>query len=207
MTMIDDISRTKQLIKRIRRHRPSLRTSLVRLRWHVVVAIALFVAGFVLVFFTADPTSSSNLQAESPWEGLDDPTTIDFGVNNSIAALFLLGGTVSLGLTTIVGCLFNGFLLGGITRDVYVSGATLGEATLYIAPHAIIELPALWLTAGIGFYVPYQFGLYLTGRRDIVLRLNELLGLVQVTLVSLLLIWIAAFVEAHFTTAIVNAIA
>lgn len=200
-----DTTETRRLFDRIRRSRPSLRESLRRVRWHVVVAIGLFVAGFLLVFFTADPTG--NVEANSPWEDLDNPTVVDFGVNNSIAALFLLGGTVSLALMAIVGCLFNGFILGGVVRDLYASEAAIAEIVLSIAPHAVVELPALWLAAGIGFYVPNRLALYLIGRRDRILRLDELLGLVQVALTSLLLIWVAAFIEAHLTTTIVDYIA
>ena len=121
--------------------------------------------------------------------------------NNWLVSATAIYGGVALGVPTAVDMLLNGFLVGAISgiADPLVVAAL-------VAPHGVIELPAIIIAGGLGFHLAATVAGVFRGTRTstdlaAVLRLayRVLLGLAVVLVV-------ASFVEAFLTPAIAEAV-
>lgn len=75
--------------------------------------------------------------------------------NIRVAVLAFLSG-VTLGLFTIYLMAFNGMLVGGLAAVFAQAGYTY-TFWAYILPHGVIELAAIFIAGGSGFYMGYKF--------------------------------------------------
>ncbi len=114
--------------------------------------------------------------------------------NNWLVSATAAYGGVAFGLPTAVDMLLNGFIVGAL----YGVSDPLGFLAL-VAPHGVIELPAIFIAGGLGFHVAYATLGVFTGRNSgddlaAVFRrtYRVLLGLAVILVV-------AAFVEAFLT--------
>ncbi len=114
--------------------------------------------------------------------------------NNWLVSATAAYGGVAFGLPTAVDMLLNGFIVGAL----YGVSDPLGFLAL-VAPHGVIELPAIFIAGGLGFHVAYATLGVFTGRNSgddlaAVFRrtYRVLLGLAVILV-------IAAFVEAFLT--------
>lgn len=73
-------------------------------------------------------------------------------VNNIQVSFIAFAGGMLLGTLTIYTLAVNGLLLGGLAGTFAKYGFSLPFWSL-ILPHGILELPAIWLTAGAGLVV------------------------------------------------------
>ncbi len=171
------------------------------LRRELQVATGLFAVGLPIGGFWWAPALEAGIRVptEAP-----DPT--HFAVNNLGVTLFMLAGVVLLGVTSVVGLLSNGMQLGGLVGSAVGGGADPLTVVLFLLPHGVVELPALWLAGAVGLAAPWRFVLYVTERRDYILTLEELLDMVQVAVLSMALIVVAAVLEAYLTPVVVSAV-
>lgn len=127
----------------------------------------------------------------------------DLFVHNAWLALTDAAGALTMGLYTAVSLAWNGFALGSVVAD---AAGTLGPGTtlLLLVPHGVFELPAIWLAGAIGFRWTHVVWSVANGRSRTVgvprvaLRSGAAFGLV------LLLLAVAAVIEAHVTAAIAS---
>ena len=90
-------------------------------------------------------------------------------LNNAFVSLICLVLGLALGIFPILIIASNGYLVGVIS---YLVGQQKGFLFILLAliPHGIIELPMVFLSAGIGLRLGYHVFLYLIGRPTEVMR-------------------------------------
>ncbi|WP_238993967.1 stage II sporulation protein M [Halobellus captivus] len=126
-------------------------------------------------------------------------TFINLAVNNWLVAVDLAYSGLAVGIPAAVGLAFNGLIVGAVA-GVFEPIAVVA----LIAPHGIIEIPALVVGGGVGLWLGAVVLGVLRGRRDVdeipaAIRRSYrvLLGLVSLFVV-------AAFIEAFLTPAIAS---
>ncbi len=162
-----------------------------RLKIFLLLAFVLYLTGFIfglLQFEMVSKTVELNtLEAPDFWQ-------IVFN-NIRVVALLLLGALL-FGGTTFVNLIFNGVNLGVVAKmSIKTSITTL---TL-ILPHGIFEIPAIIIAGAAGFKIPYEIVRYLAGKKEQPLTKEDVKEYLTLALISIILIVIAAFVEAYVT--------
>jgi len=125
----------------------------------VVVGVALI--GRVDLFAALGVGDASGLFPETV-------TAVTILVNNTRAVVLMVLGALTLGLLTALALVFNGVVVG------YVAGGIAAErglpfVVLGLAPHGILELPAIFVAAAVAFRVVHLAALRVIGRREYVL--------------------------------------
>lgn len=195
---------------------------LVRARAHeIALAAAVFIAtsslGFVLPF--TNPRLSRSLLPEgfretivdqlekgqtiSHVKGIMGPVvSSSIMVNNVQVSFFAFAGGMLLGTLTIYMLAVNGLLLGGLAGTFGKYGFSLVFWSL-ILPHGVLELPAIWITAGAGLAIgkavvkPGNAPRAVTIRRGANDAVRLLLGTIPIFVV-------AGVIEAFFTPLVLN---
>ena len=116
-------------------------------------------------------------------------------VNNLKSCMInIIGGPFSLGASTLINLWMNGIIIG------YPIGHTDEMALLlYVIPHGILELFGFIISGAAGFKIPYEIIRYLAGKKEQILTKEDIKEYLTLSLISIILIVIAAFVEAYVT--------
>jgi len=136
----------------------------------------------------------------------DRLTTYTLTVNNLVAAFVMLLGAVSIGTVTLFGLVLNGLLLGGVV-GVVAQELPLVVVLALIAPHGIIELPALLVVAAIGLRFARLTVRYLRGLEAELVTRRDLREAGWLAAVAAVMIVVAAYIEANFTIAVAEWVA
>ena len=70
---------------------------------------------------------------------------------------------------------------------------------LLVVPHGIFEIPAIIMAGAAGFKIPYEIIRYLAGKKEQVLTKEDIKEYLTMALISIILIVIAAWIEANVT--------
>ncbi|WP_456370232.1 stage II sporulation protein M [Geoglobus sp.] len=126
--------------------------------------------------------------------------SLSFGLiltNNVKVVLVCIFGSLFLSVPTLLTLFRNGFILGYQTAS---SLSTIGfQAFAYVFPHGIFKIPAIIIAGAAGFKIPYEIIRYLAGRKEQILTKEDIKEYLTLALISIILIVIAAFVEAYIT--------
>jgi len=180
-----------------REHRRYLRFSVALFLLGTVGGVALVAEGVDLFARLGFEGPSGVFPAE--------PTVPFLLANNTRAFAVFLLGALTLGLVTVLGLVVNGVLLGYVGA-VAGSQQGVGFVVLAIAPHGVLELPALFAASAVAFRVVARTALRVAGRRETVQTRAEwrrTLGFVAVAWIALA---VAAVVEIHVTFRLVEAL-
>ena len=110
------------------------------------------------------------------------------------------------GLTTFMNLIFNGYFFGLFLMDCTRSGMQITTILALTIPHVIFELPDIWIAGAAGFKVPYELIRYFLGKKEHILNKQEINDFLMLAITALILIVIAAFVEANITMKIAEVI-
>lgn len=138
-------------------------------------------------------------------------------LNNARAFLVFVLGAASLGAFTLLGLAFNGVLIGYVVAQAVATRGIL-FVLVGIGPHGIVELPALFVGAAVGFRLVVRTLLRLSGpvlahpetpgwlpsARDSVMSRAEWRRTGLVVATGLLALLVAAFVEAYVTAGLLE---
>lgn len=127
-----------------------------------------------------------------------EPTFGAIAMNNLWVMVTTLTGVVVFGVSTFVVLALNGLVGGVVLASGLVRLGPVGTFIL-IAPHGVLELPAFLAVAAVGFGVPHK-----TVRNG--LSRDGLLSALRLVLVALVLIVIAAWIEAYVTGGIAESV-
>ena len=144
------------------------------------------------MFGELNPDSHFNLVKEESLR-IKIPNVYNLLTNNFRLVFIMVAGSFCFGTTTIKNLFLNGYLTGSVLST---------DPTLTLAlftPHAIFEIPAIIIAGAAGFKIPYEIIRYLAGRREQILTKEDIKEYLMLALISIILIVIAAFVEAYVT--------
>lgn len=138
----------------------------------------------------------------SGFEGSSRDISVEFVsllVNNATVYLLMVLGSITFAVTSFF-LLFNtGLLVGAIVHSGLTNGSSLIDVVLLIGTHGILELPAFLLGSAIGIRVTRELIAYLRGKQEEVLTSEELREYAVLAAFGLLLIVVAAYIEADVT--------
>lgn len=126
-------------------------------------------------------------------------------VNNTRAFVTLILGALTLGLVTLLGAFVNGLLVGVVATPA-VAQEGVGPILTLLAPHGIVELPALFIAAGVGLRLVHLGGTRVFGSRQQFVTRGELGRIGLIVGVGWLMLALAAVLEVHLTPALYEAL-
>lgn len=116
--------------------------------------------------------------------------------NNLFVILLLLSGSLFFGSTTLLELCLNGLYFGFYLSLLDIQNI---DAVILILPHGILEIPAIIIAGAAGFKIPYEIVRYLLGKKEVILTKEDIKEYLTLALISIVLIVIAAWVEANVT--------
>lgn len=127
-------------------------------------------------------------------------------VHNATLALLAALGALTFGLYTVWTLGYNGFALGGVVAD---AAGTLGpvETLVLLVPHGVVELPAVWLAGAVAFRWTHVLWAVADGRSRAVPFPKVVLRSLAAVALVLLLLAVAAVIEALVTAPLARALA
>jgi len=180
-------------------------------RWasgYVPAAAALFAASIVAGFLLGTQVPTTLLQGETGGSTFlpNEITFVTILVNNLIAITVALLGAVSIGLFSGFVLVLNGVVVGAV---VQLALRELSALTVFmlIAPHGIIEIPAILLVAAIGFRFGHRTYRYVRGRSDELVTSQDIREAALLYGVAVGMIVVAAWIETEVTLSLAQRIA
>ncbi len=119
--------------------------------------------------------------------------------NNIKSSFILILGCLSFGITT-----FYGLYINGMVCSMFISSISVKSFLIYVLPHSVFEIPAIIIAGAAGFKVPYEIVQYLRDKKEKPLTEEDIKEFLKLTIISITLIIIAAFVEVYVTPKIVD---
>ena len=102
-----------------------------------------------------------------------------------------------LSVPTIITLFKNRFVLGFQTSHFLSTGGL--RVFAYVLPHGIFEIPAIIIAGTAGFKIPYEIIRYLAGNKETILTKEDIKEYMTLALISIILIAVAAWIEAYIT--------
>jgi uncharacterized membrane protein SpoIIM required for sporulation len=169
------------------------------IRIHMVVALLTFVVGGLVGWAILSSIPLEQLSQFAPDASVLPELTF-WGIfsNNMVAMSVLMLGALTFGLLSLFGLFLNGLIVGAIV-PVALDELSMVVLVAYIAPHGIIEIPALLMAGSIGLRVPHRIVRYLLGYDDTLLSRVELYELATLFVVLVVMIAVAAYIEVNIT--------
>lgn len=194
------------------RDRPAARTRIIRgvrtgwaelvgfVRTHpvaVLLAGGLFGLGTASGWFVTAPFGtrlSPPVEAESVFGAVPVGTFVNIAVNNWLVAAGGAFGGLGFGVAPVASMVFNGALVGALAgvfdRIVFLA---------LVAPHGIIEVPALAIAGGLGLHLGRVGSRAIRGQATAAEVGGELQRAMRVLVGLALVFLVAAFIEAFLT--------
>jgi len=170
------------------------------LRSYFVAAAALLAVSILLGFLLGTQLPADFFQSDAGG-GAFFPGEITFTtilVNNLIAITVALLGAVSIGLFSGFVLLLNGVLIGAVV-ELALREASALTVFMLIAPHGIVELPAILIVAAVGFRFGHRTYRYIRGRGDELVTGRDIREAGLLYGVAVVMIVVAAWIEAEVT--------
>ncbi|MFQ6087381.1 MAG: stage II sporulation protein M [Methanosarcinales archaeon] len=117
---------------------------------------------------------------------------------NLLVITILIVGGFSLGILTLLNLAFNGLIFGVVIGD-FLNKISISKILILTLPHGIFELPATLLAGTVGFLIAKSFYNYLRFGEE-PLKKQEQKDIFALSTFSIVLIVVAAIVEAKITT-------
>lgn len=116
--------------------------------------------------------------------------------NNLKGCLLNIAGGAFLGLGTTVNLMINGFYSADVFVTSYNSGMALQKILSVTLPHSF-ELIGFWLSGAIGFYIAWNFILFIRGKNHFNLFFLKTIAILAVIVFAFILS--AAYVESFIS--------
>ncbi len=119
--------------------------------------------------------------------------------NNIFLIILLITGSALFGISTFSLLTYNSIFFGILLANSTESMIATSGIFLLILPHAIFEIPAIIIAGAAGFKIPFEITRYLAGRKEHILTKEDIKEYLTLALISIILIIIAAWIEANIT--------
>lgn len=175
---------------------------IIKNKYCIILSISSFILGIVfgeLINISLDD-SDQPLSKENNVRGniSNFNNFISILINNLKSTFILVLGFLSFGITTFIGLFIN-----GICNSIPLSDFDT-QSFLYIVPHGIFEIPAMFIAGAAGFKIPYEITLYLLDKKEKPITGEDIKEFLKLAFISIFLIVIAAYVEVYITPKIAN---
>ncbi|ADC66023.1 protein of unknown function DUF95 transmembrane [Ferroglobus placidus DSM 10642] len=127
-----------------------------------------------------------------------------FLTNNLRLVGLLISGSALFGAPSCLNLMANGIFIGSTIKSAILTNKLL-EFILLTLPHGIFEIPAIIIAGAAGFKIPYEIIRYLAGKKEQILTKEDIREYLTLALISIILIVIAAWIEANVTLKIAKA--
>jgi uncharacterized membrane protein SpoIIM required for sporulation len=167
------------------------------MKLHVTISIIIFVLSFYFGFtYETQKADVLNKTFTTPSKFRLEFT--DILRNNLTGITKCLIGCMLFGAPTVYILLQNGFSIGYLTKTYLLEDDVI-TILAFTVPHGIFEIPAIIIAGAAGFKIPYEIIRYLAGKKEQILTKEDIKEYLTLALISIILIVIAAFVEAYIT--------
>ena len=174
----------------------------------ILISLGIFLCSFLFGFiyaYTLLGNHSFSIISELHTPFHDDTIKLlDIILISNLKLLFLLI-IPTFGFHTILNLFYNGISNGIILGTSIRKFSDATFVLLLIIPHGIFEIPAIIIAGAAGFKIPYEIIRYLAGKKEQPLTKEDIKEYLTLALISIILIVIAAFVEAYITLKIAKA--
>lgn len=158
---------------------------------YTLIAVCINATGVLLGLLFADNRIDTSHLSKNPEAVVPDFTLVSIVLNNVSVLLTEITGAVFLGVPTALSLLFSGIPLGMMLAA--------GDPVYLLLPHMILEFPALWLAGSVGLQILHMFAKYLREKRAVILTDEEIRQAGEASVVAVLLMMLAGFVEVYVT--------
>jgi len=172
----------------------------MKVRVPLALSLLMFITSFVGGFIYSYKYSNKYINNDVHDIEQLEITSIDmFSIlKNNIKLIFLLA-IPSFGFYTTLNLIFNGISNGAIIGLSIQRSHGIFLVLSLTLPHGIFEIPAIIIAGAAGFKIPYEIIRYLAGKKEQILTKEDIKEYLTLALISIILIVIAAFVEAYVT--------
>lgn len=160
-----------------------------------------FLYGFIIIFFDIQGVVFSNYSGGIDYEKLSQVTWHYVLTNNLKVILLLILGMFLLGIPTMLTLFFNGVTFGELEAYALITPTFGINLQALIWPHGVFECVGMLLAGAVGLVLPYRIFRYIQKGENILI-LSQCKYLMLITLLSLLLTIIAAYIEINITKSI-----
>ena len=175
----------------------------------ITLSATIYYLGIIIGFYNYSINSDSTiLKVGIKYKGLSyysNLNLISILSNNIFLTIQLIIGSALFGIPTFSSLIYNGIFFGILLANSIESKATISEILLLTLPHGIFEIPAIIIAGAAGFKIPYEIVRYLAGKKDRILTKEDIKEYLTLALISIILIVIAAWIEANVTLKIAKA--
>lgn len=116
-------------------------------------------------------------------------------VNNISLLLLNISGAATFGITSLASLITNGYISGAFVNSVEAKSASVSEILKHTLPHSI-EFIGFWISNGVGFAFAYYIFLFIFYNKT---HKGVFKFLTLLSLISLLIIVFAAFIEVYIS--------
>jgi stage II sporulation protein M len=165
-----------------------------------------FILGILLVMFISGLNETALVTTNSPYlNAYKNMSSTSYILKNNLLFISLLvSGTISLGIITFLNLLCNGFIFGAQACSLVLAGCPVLTILLSTIPHGIFEIPGILCAGTAGFKIPYELLQYFTNKKDHMIDTGDLLDILLLTIIAIILIIVAAFVESTISYNIIK---
>ena len=168
----------------------------------VYLSAILYYSSIIIGFFnytTSAITSNPQVMSVNSLAHLSNLNLGSILTNNLTLITLLISGSAVLGIPTFNLILYNGIFFGISLANSIQNGTSIFEIYLLTLPHGILEIPAIIIAGAAGFKIPYEIVRYLAGGKEQILTKDDIKEYLTLALISIILITVAAWVEANIT--------
>ena len=171
----------------------------------IVVSTTIYSSTFLVGLSPVLPVLYSNNESIYPQIITQNISFIYILLNNfEIIIVQILGGFL-LGIPTFLIEAYNALFFGHLIKSCVFYKISLDKIIFLILPHGIFEIPAIIIAGAAGFKIPYEIIRYLAGKKEQILTKEDIKEYLTLALISIILIVIAAWIEANITLKIAKA--
>jgi len=164
-------------------------TTIKEMKKELILASTIYLLGFIIgVLIKINETSIKYTETTA--------TATDIFINNIQAWIWLLTGILTLGLITLLSLLMNGVVLGTTIKSATYVLSPL-DVILRGATHGVVEILAIICIGAVGFQ-SLRITVDSIRGKEIKVK-DELRKMIILSLVSIILLFIAAVIEGYIT--------
>jgi uncharacterized membrane protein SpoIIM required for sporulation len=126
-------------------------------------------------------------------------------LNNFEISIVQIFGGFLIGIPTFLIEAYNALFFGHLIKSCVLYKLPLDKIVILTLPHGIFEIPAIIIAGAAGFKIPYEIIRYLAGKKEQILTKEDIKEYLTLALISIILIVIAAWIEANVTLKIAKA--